>query len=428
MAIYYCKIHSVKRSSGGNSAVKKAAYNSGDELHDNEQDKTFKFDKPEVIESKIVLPQNAAERFKDRATLWNAAQKAEKSVTGNLAREFVIAIPRELNQDQARKLTDDFARVLVRQGMCVDYSIHWKENNPHAHILATTRLLDKNGEFAPIKEKKVLARDKDGNKIPLLDENGKQRVRVRAGHGVEKLWKRETVLENSLNNGTNYQEWRQSWQDCANAALAQIGSNERINCLSYKKQGLDIIPQIHEGRAAREIEKRGGISEKCQINRNIRSINEQSRALKEKKAALENELNLNKNQSEKVYKNWETAVAENPAIKNQQMTVANTIFNKALAMKNYKIPQKHINRKMIDATLKVTPIKVKDNKAIPSFTIPTLPTIFKAMFNEYKMPNHALAIQFAELSSAIKSAELSKDYDRVFALINAMKEVAENAR
>ena len=173
MAIYYCKIHSVKRSSGGNSAVKKAAYNSGDELHDNEQDKTFKFDKPEVIESKIVLPQNAAERFKDRATLWNAAQKAEKSVTGNLAREFVIAIPRELNQDQAINLIDDFARSLARQGMCIDYAIHWKENNPHAHLLATTRLLDKNGEFAPIKEKKVLARDKDGNKIPLLDENGK---------------------------------------------------------------------------------------------------------------------------------------------------------------------------------------------------------------------------------------------------------------
>ncbi|WP_051586440.1 MobQ family relaxase [Selenomonas sp. AE3005] len=137
---------------------------------------------------------------------------------------------------------------------------------------------------------------------------------------------------------------------------------------------------------------------------------------------------LNINQSEKVYPNWETAVAENPAIKNQQKTVANTIFDKALAMKNYKIPDKHKNWKMIDATLKVTPIKVKDNKAIPCITIPTLPTIFKAMFSEYKMPNHGISIRFAELSSAIKSAALSKDYDRVFDLLNQMKTLAENVR
>ena len=297
MGHFHCEIYNIRRTSGGNSAVKKAAYNSGDELHDNEQDKTFKFDKPEVLESKILLPPNAPARLRDRATLWNEAQGAEKDPKGIIAREFEICFPNELTEEQAKRLVNGYAKTLVRQGMCVDYSIHWKDGNHHAHVLATTRKIER-GKFAKVKEKKVYARDKDGNKIPLLDENGKQKVRVREGHGVEKLWERVTERADPFRNKGTYAMWRKRWQNYTNAALKIAGSKDRVSCLSYKEQGIDKVPQIHEGRAAHEIEKRGGISERCQTNRNIRSLNEQSSALKEKKAALENELQLNKNYSE----------------------------------------------------------------------------------------------------------------------------------
>ena len=275
MGHYHCEIYNIRRTSGGNSAVKKAAYNSGDELHDNEQDKTFKFEKPEILESKILLPQNAPARLRDRATLWNEAQKAEKDVKGIIAREFEICFPNELTEEQAKRLVYNYAKTLVRQGMCVDYSIHWKNGNHHAHVLATTRKIER-GKFAKVKEKKVYARDKDGNKIPLLDENGNQKVRVREGHGVEKLWERVTERADPFRNKGTYAMWRKRWQNYTNAALKMAGSKDRVSCLSYKERGINKVPQIHEGRAAQEIEKRGGISERCQTNRNIRSLNEQS--------------------------------------------------------------------------------------------------------------------------------------------------------
>lgn len=277
MAHYHCQIHKVKRGGGG-GAVKKAAYNSGEKLHDNEQQKDFAFDKPEVLDSQILLPKNAPARFRDRATLWNEATKAEKDKEkGIIAREFEIAIPNALTEEQAKRLVNNFAKTLARQGMCVDYSIHWKRGNHHAHVLTTTRKLDKNGNFEKAKEKKILARDEHGNKIPLLDENGNQKVRVREGKGVEKLWQRVTVSADPFRNKNTYKMWRRRWQYFTNAALKTIGSKDRVSCKSYKERGIDKIAQIHEGRAAREIERRGGTSRLCEINREIKSVNDGSK-------------------------------------------------------------------------------------------------------------------------------------------------------
>ena len=277
MGHYHCEIHKVKRGGGG-GAVKKAAYNSGEKLHDNEQKKDFDFDKPEIIDSQILLPKNAPARFRDRETLWNEATKAEKDKEkGIIAREFEIAIPNALTEEQAKRLVNNFAKTLARQGMCVDYSIHWKNGNHHAHVLTTTRKLDKNGNFEKAKEKKVYARDEQGNKIPLLDENGNQKVRERKGKGVEKLWQRVTVSADPFRSKETYKVWRKRWQHFTNAALKMAGSKDRVSCKSYKDQGIDKIPQIHEGRAAREIEKRGGTSRLCEINREIRSVNDGSK-------------------------------------------------------------------------------------------------------------------------------------------------------
>ena len=296
MAHYHCQIHKVKRGGGG--AVKKAAYNSGEKLHDSEQQKDFAFDKPEVLDSQILLPKNAPARLKDRAALWNEATKAEKDrEKGIIAREFEIAIPNALTEEQAKRLVNNFAKTLARQGMCVDYSIHWKAGNHHAHVLTTTRKIDKNGNFEKAKEKKVYARDENGNKIPLLDENGKQKTRERKGKGVEKLWQRVTVSADPFRNKETYKMWRRRWQNFTNAALKMSGSKDRVSCLSYKDRGIDKIPQIHEGRAAREIEKRGGTSRLCEINREIKKVNDGSKqknidSLDKQAAALRAEIAL----------------------------------------------------------------------------------------------------------------------------------------
>lgn len=288
MSYSFCKAKAISRTASGGSAVAAAAYRAGEELRDEEHGKTWKYKKDEVTYSKITLPDNAPPEFADRATLWNSVQKAEKNSDSRLARELVIGFPNELSQEQAQKIMDDFAKYLAKKGMCVDVAIHWKDGNHHAHMMLTTRKLDKNGRWAKWKERKVLAKDEKGNKIPLLDENGNQLVRVREGHGVEKLWKRVSVLSDEWSKKSEYKSWKKELAGMMNRELEKSGVYDEVDYRSYKEQGSDLIPQIHEGYAAREIEKRGGVSWKCEKNREIRAIN---KSYLDKKEAIEKELN-----------------------------------------------------------------------------------------------------------------------------------------
>ena len=68
-------------------------------------------------------------------------------------------------------------------------------------------------------------------------------------------------------------EWRKAWADVVNRYLQAAGSSIRIDHRSYKERGIDLIPMIHEGSAARRIEARGGVSRRCEKNRQIRAEN-----------------------------------------------------------------------------------------------------------------------------------------------------------
>ena len=293
MAISFCQAKKICRTASGRSAVSAAAYRAGEKLHDEESGKDWSYKKDEVTYSKITLPDNAPPGFADRATLWNSVQKAETQANAMLSRELVIALPNELDQKQAEKLIDNFSKYLAKKGMCVDAAIHWKDGNHHAHLMLTTRKIDKNGKWAKWKERKEYARDENGNKIPDLDENGKQKLRVRKGKGAEKLWKRVTVQENEWSKKKSLNEWKSELAQMMNRELEKSGVNAKIDYRSYKEQGSELIPQIHEGYAARAIEKRGGKSWKCEKNREIRATN---KAFIEKTSKLKAELKELKNE------------------------------------------------------------------------------------------------------------------------------------
>lgn len=71
--------------------------------------------------------------------------------------------------------------------MCVDVNIHWKNNNHHAHIMGTTRQIKENGKWGQ-KEKKVYKLDENGQKIAVLDADGKQKIELMGeSYGREKL-------------------------------------------------------------------------------------------------------------------------------------------------------------------------------------------------------------------------------------------------
>lgn len=267
MAIYHCSIKNISRGKG-KTAIAAAAYRAGAILKDNETGITHNYvTKSEVAYSEIILPENAPAEYKDRSKLWNEVQKVETQSNARLAREWEVAIPNELDIDQAKTLIRNFAQSFVDEGMCVDLSIHWKDGNHHAHIMGTTRPIDENGKWGQ-KEKKAYKLDADGNKVPVIDpKTGKQKIGARG----RKMWQRETVVANDWNKREKVEEWRKRWADCCNKYLSQ---ERRIDHRSYERQGVTQLPTVHEGYAARLMEQRGTVSDLCQRNRDIRLYNQ----------------------------------------------------------------------------------------------------------------------------------------------------------
>lgn len=273
MSIYHCSIKNISRSSG-RSAVACAAYRSGEELEDLETGITHDYRKKTGIAfAEIFLCKNAPESFQNREELWNEVEKIEKAADARLAREIEVAIPRELSLEEMKNLVAGYAKMLTEEGMCVDAAIHLKIWNPHAHLMCTTRKIKADGTWDQ-KEKKVYALDEFGNKIPVIDpETGEQKIGARG----RRIWKRVTVAANDLNAKENVEKWRKMWSEHCNAYLEP---EQQIDHRSYERQGKkDMIPTIHEGYAAREMEKRGQLAERCEMNREIAAANRDIKAI-----------------------------------------------------------------------------------------------------------------------------------------------------
>ena len=273
MSIYHCSIKNISRSSG-RSAVACAAYRSGEELEDVETGITHDYRKKTGIAfAEIFLCKNAPERFQNREELWNEVEKIEKAADARLAREIEVAIPRELSLEEMKNLVAGYAKMLTEEGMCVDAAIPLKVGNPHAHLMCTTRKIKADGTWDQ-KEKKVYALDEFGNKIPVIDQETREQ---KIGARGRRIWKRVTVAANDLNAKENVEKWRKMWSEHCNAYLEP---EQQIDHRSYERQGKkDVIPTIHEGYAAREMEKRGKLAERCEINREIAAANRDIKAI-----------------------------------------------------------------------------------------------------------------------------------------------------
>ena len=313
MAIYHCSIKIIGRS-GGRSAVASAAYRSGERLHNDETGITHDFSrKGGIAFTEILLPENAPQRFLDREILWNEVQKTEVRSDAQFAREVEVALPAEMTRAEQITCVRDFIdHNFVIEGMIADWAFHDKgDGNPHAHILLTVRGLDpeQNWEkktrsvfanardadgrpvFDPDKPSYDPKEEKDENghrpseqyRLPVLDENGEQKVRIRKGKGTEKLWERITIPANDWNDRSKAEEWRRSWAEHCNRYLAP---ENRIDHRSYQRQGIDLEPQIHEGVAARKMEAAGKTADRCEENRKIRERNKLRRQIMEEARKL----------------------------------------------------------------------------------------------------------------------------------------------
>ena len=106
-----CYSMSVKICSGqkGGSAVASAAYQSGQTLYNAADGRTKNYDgKERVLDTNIVLPDNAPDWMRDRQKLWSAVEQKE-GPAGRYARKTIVSLPAELSKSQIKQLAQNIA-------------------------------------------------------------------------------------------------------------------------------------------------------------------------------------------------------------------------------------------------------------------------------------------------------------------------------
>lgn len=310
IAIYHLQAKVISRGSG-RSAVAASAYLSCSRMYNDydgiQHDYTRKRG---LIHQEVLLPPHANPEWIDREKLWNAVEETEKTKDSRLAREFVVALPIELDKGSWLELLRNYIQTeFVDAGMCADFAIHDIDgHNPHAHIMLTVRPLNENGTWQHKTEKEYLC-------IRNGEEKGFTASEFKTAHleGWEKQYsykvgKKNVFMTPSEADTQNYERvnkypkstkfgrqnplterwnsdeqlllWRERWATATNQMLEKHNIAETIDHRSFAAQGLTEQPTIHEGYAAQLAEKKELISERCELNRQIRADNKLLKELK----------------------------------------------------------------------------------------------------------------------------------------------------
>ena len=301
MAIYHLEAKIVSRGTG-RSAVAAAAYMSCSRILNDYDGVLHDFTRKRgLVWAQTFLPENAPPEWADRAALWNAVEEAEKTKDSRLAREFVVALPIEMDKAQWIELLTEFIRTqFVSDGMCADAAIHNTDgHNPHAHILLTVRPLNPDGTWQYKTQKEYLCvrgreergftaeefktAQAEGWEKQYQYRVGRKKVYLppsRAGN-YERLSKtprstrfgRQNPISARWNSDEQLLLWRESWADTVNRHLERMGETARIDHRSHAARGLPELPTVHEGVTARTMERNGYTADRCELNRQIKADN-----------------------------------------------------------------------------------------------------------------------------------------------------------
>ena len=310
MAIYHLEAKMVSRGAG-RSAVAASAYLSCSRMLNDYDGVQHDYTRKQGLAWQAVfLPPMAPPEWQDREKLWNAVEEAEKTKDSRLAREFVAALPIELSRQQQIALLQKFVREqFVAEGMCADVAVHDTDgHNPHAHILLTVRPLTETGAWQYKTEKEYLcvkggeergftaaefnSAQAEGWEKQYQYKVDKKKVYMAPSQaekcGYERASKypkstkygRQNPISARWNSEEHLLVWREAWATAANRCLELAGHAERIDHRSHAARGLEERPTVHEGVAAQALERRGILSDRCELNRQIKADNALLRELK----------------------------------------------------------------------------------------------------------------------------------------------------
>lgn len=250
MAMFHLSTKPIKRSVG-RSATASAAYRAGCEIEDLRTGIKHDYTKKQgIVKTDCFIVVEGQKLNVDRSELWNAAEKAEKRKDGRTAREIIINLPHELNEQQRQSLVENFAKdVSKKYKVAIDYAIHLPDKggdqrNHHCHILMTTRTATLENNTLSLGAKTNI--ELSNTKLAKLDLPKTQ----------------EQIV--SL---------RKHWADTTNKHLKDAGIDKSIDHRSYEDQGIAFIPTIKLGWEASALERKGISTAKGDTNRQIADDN-----------------------------------------------------------------------------------------------------------------------------------------------------------
>ena len=255
------------------------AYRAGEKLKDERTGLTHDFTRKDGVAHSEIISNLDIEI--DRSQLWNLAEKSENRKDARTAREWVIALPDELDADQRKDLAKDFARSLVdRYDVIADLAIHepskgGNDKNHHAHIMLTTRKAEL---------------DTDNNLILTTKTD------IELSNAKRK----------SLDMGTTQDEIKQireTWANLANFALEKAGIQEKIDHRSYADQGNGLQATIHEGTKVTQLRRQGIDTEISRFNDHVKQQN--FKYLNQQKLTKESTIQSGLNRVDQGFEQWQ---------------------------------------------------------------------------------------------------------------------------
>lgn len=398
IAIYHFEAEMISRGTG-RSVVAAAAYASCSKIYNDYDGMMHDYTRKHgCVYSEIFLPSNAPPEWQDRTELWNAVEAAEKAKDSRLARELIVALPVEIGLDEWKAILKDFiSKQCVNKGMCADVSIHDTDgHNPHAHILLTMRPIDDKGKWQAKTQKEYLCKrgdeergftaaefktaqadgwekqyqyKVDKKKLYMTPTEAEQQGYERVSKNPKSTrYGRQNPICAEWNSEEQVLRWRKAWEGVTNKALEQNSIDARVDCRSFKECGIDEQPTIHEGVSAHIIEQRGGVSERCEMNRQIKAdnallleIKKQIKKLsaivvdKVKKTVLDFANTLENLRNRYIFNRYEITQNENISTELKQYNttidvtvqryngIVQQLDNKITELKKMKAEQKHLN-------------------------------------------------------------------------------------
>ena len=151
--------------------------------------------------------------------LWEMADEHERK-NGSVYREHIIALPREMTEQQRHDLVQDWIKQEIGDKHPYSYAIHNPlamdgKEQPHCHLMICERTLDGIDRGADQFFKRYNSKDptKGGAK--------------KANTGLDHATRKEQIKQQ-----------RERWGQLCNKHLERIGSRERVDMRNYKERGV----------------------------------------------------------------------------------------------------------------------------------------------------------------------------------------------